>query len=206
VVDVDGSFIGVMPTTEAIALTRTKSTKPNKLELTLVSTKPPVCRIQHEKDFIQGEIMKDGFREKIKEHRISEGILERDLQLKVRVVRHHLIDRYRVKMFVTFKDAKHPNRELAELILRNVQRRIEDLIRKEKAVISEERKEFFMLFVPNVKALEKRKALGIVEPTEGELQLEAQAKKIVGTRGDSETETQGEEAGESCFCGRTRRR
>jgi len=124
-------FFGSKPvkksTLEAIQIAKSKN-----MELLLVDAKvnPPVCKIitleELESKKIQ-KVLPTGYKDKIKQVRISNNISEWDLQRKVEQIKNTLSHRYRCTVLIIFKRTREWNHDFAMALLKNIYTRIKDL-------------------------------------------------------------------------------
>jgi translation initiation factor IF-3 len=132
-VDFDGSQVGVVPTSEALALARKR-----ELDLVEVSAtaRPPVCRVmdygKYKYELGKKEKGKKSGQTRVKEIKFHANVGEHDYQTKLRRGLEFLEQGHRIKCSLYFRGRENDHREFGFDVLNRV---IEDL--KEKATVDQ---------------------------------------------------------------------
>ncbi len=127
-VDVDGAQVGVVPTSEALALARKR-----KLDLVEVaaSARPPVCRVMDygKYKYEQGkkERGKKSGQTKVKEIKFHANVGEHDYQTKLRRAADFLEQGHRVKCSLYFRGRENDHREFGFDVMNRVIGDVKDL-------------------------------------------------------------------------------
>lgn len=149
-IDADGTQVGVRPTTEALALARTRG-----LDLVEVapSANPPVCKVlpyskykyaQEKKERESRRKQKAGL---LKELRFRPNIGAHDLNVKVRQIEGFIDAHDKVRVTVVFRGREMQHRDLGLKLLMSIQERL-----LEKAVVEQapmpDRNRLVMTLIP----------------------------------------------------------
>jgi len=168
VIDVDGSQVGVLPTSEALSMAEQKG-----LDLVEVSPKarPPVCRIMDYGKYMyqlnkrSKEARKRQHTTQIKEIKMRPKIEPHDYDFKLRHAREFLGDGDKVKCTVTFRGREMAHRELGTRLMQRVAEDLADAASIEVPISAEGRAMMMVLAPkPGAKTKERRS----VEHAEGQ--------------------------------------
>eukprot|EP01124_Arcella_intermedia_P023534 TRINITY_DN3756_c0_g1_i1.p1 TRINITY_DN3756_c0_g1~~TRINITY_DN3756_c0_g1_i1.p1 ORF type:complete len:294 (-),score=71.35 TRINITY_DN3756_c0_g1_i1:14-895(-) len=135
----------------------------NDKDLFLVDadSKPPVCKVIEKNSWRETAKVKQlpgGFKEKLKDFRISDVISEHDMQRKVELVKGLLEKRYRVKVSFGFKNASDANEAYATAVLKNVIKRLGPIVGPVQWSPINKKKEFSITITPNLNEVKKLEA------------------------------------------------
>lgn len=128
--DETGNMVGVIPTSEAIKLAKSK-----RLDLVEVSpgAKPPVCRImdygkhQYNEKQKQKAAKKKQQNNAVKEIKFHANVEEHDFQTKLNHIRKFLAKGHKVKISLQFRGRENAHRELGFEIVKRVEKEVSDV-------------------------------------------------------------------------------
>ena len=135
VVDEDGTQLGVLETSEALAIAEEKG-----LDLVEVAptARPPVCRImdygkyKYEQKKKEQASKKKQHQSQVKEVRVRPKIAEHDIQVKVRKARKFLEDGDKVQINCLFRGREMAHKEVALQVMKHVFEYLQDIARVER--------------------------------------------------------------------------
>jgi translation initiation factor IF-3 len=136
VIDEEGEQIGVMPTTQAMELARSK-------ELNLVEVAPnavpPVCRIldygkfKYEEEKKERAAKKHQHTSELKELRLRPRTDDHDLQVRARAARRFLEEGHKVRLVVRFRGRESTHPEVARSQINAIAATLSDIAVVERA-------------------------------------------------------------------------
>jgi len=136
VIDDEGNQLGVMPTSEALELAKSK-------ELNLVEVAPnavpPVCKIldfgkfKYEEEKKERAARKNQHTSELKELRLRPRTDEHDLQVRARAARRFLEDGHKVRLVVRFRGRESTHPEVARAQINHIAERLSDIAVVERA-------------------------------------------------------------------------
>jgi translation initiation factor IF-3 len=136
VIDSDGSQIGVLPTSEALELARSKDL--NLVEVA-PNAVPPVCRIldygkyKYEEEKKERAARKHQHTSELKELRLRPRTDEHDLQVRARAARRFLEDGHKVRLVVRFRGRESTHPEVARAQINAIAEQLTDIAVVERA-------------------------------------------------------------------------
>ena len=136
VIGADGSQLGIMTSSDALALAEEKDLDLVKIAPNAV---PPVCKIMDYGKFRFEQLKKEKEAKKnqrvmeVKEIRMSPGIGENDLNTKLKSALKFLADGDRVKVSIPFRGREMAHTHLGEVILRDFAAKCEEVANLDKA-------------------------------------------------------------------------
>jgi translation initiation factor IF-3 len=136
VIDEDNNQVGVMPTTEALELARSKDL--NLVEVA-PNAVPPVCRIldygkfKYEEEKKERAARKHQHTSELKELRLRPRTDEHDLQVRARAARKFLEEGHKVRLVVRFRGRESSHPEVARAQINHIAERLSDIAVVERA-------------------------------------------------------------------------
>jgi translation initiation factor IF-3 len=136
VIDEDGEQVGVMPTTEALELARSKDL--NLVEVA-PNAVPPVCRIldygkyKYEEEKKERAAKKHQHTSELKELRLRPRTDDHDLQVRARAARRFLEEGHKVRLVVRFRGRESSHPEVARAQINNIAATLSDIAVVERA-------------------------------------------------------------------------
>jgi translation initiation factor IF-3 len=136
VIDEDNNQVGVMPTTEALELARSKDL--NLVEVA-PNAVPPVCRIldygkfKYEEEKKERAARKHQHTSELKELRLRPRTDEHDLQVRARAARKFLEEGHKVRLVVRFRGRESSHPEVARAQINHIAERLSDIAIVERA-------------------------------------------------------------------------
>lgn len=148
VIDENGEQIGVMPTSQALEMARSK-------ELNLVEVAPnavpPVCRIldygkfKFEEEKKERQAKKNQHTSELKELRLRPRTDDHDLDVRARAARKFLEDGHKVRLVVRFRGRESTHPEVARAQINHIAESLSDIAVVERAPEMEGRGMFAIL-------------------------------------------------------------
>ena len=135
-IDEDNNQVGVMPTTEALELARSKDL--NLVEVA-PNAVPPVCRIldygkfKYEEEKKERAARKHQHTSELKELRLRPRTDEHDLQVRARAARKFLEEGHKVRLVVRFRGRESSHPEVARAQINHIAERLSDIAVVERA-------------------------------------------------------------------------
>ena len=135
-IDEDNNQVGVMPTTEALELARSKDL--NLVEVA-PNAVPPVCRIldygkfKYEEEKKERAARKHQHTSELKELRLRPRTDEHDLQVRARAARKFLEEGHKVRLVVRFRGRESSHPEVARAQINHIAERLSDIAIVERA-------------------------------------------------------------------------
>jgi len=162
VIQDDGTQLGILPTSEALALAEERG-----LDLVEVSPKarPPVCKIMDYGKYAyqQSKRAKEAKKRQhvtvVKEIKMRPKIEPHDYAFKTRHAREFLDEGDKVKCTIIFRGRELAHRELGERVLRRIAEDLSDVANVEVSIRNEGRS-MMMVLAPDPKAKGKEKEQG----------------------------------------------
>jgi translation initiation factor IF-3 len=150
-IDVDGGQLGVMSTSQALAIAHDKGTD---LVEVAPNAKPPVCRLMDYGKFLyeaqkrEREARKSQTKVEIKEIRLRPKISEHDINYRLRDARKFLERGAKVKVRLRFRGREVTHPEVAFELMERVAQELSDVAEVEKRP-SREGMTMLMILAPN---------------------------------------------------------
>jgi translation initiation factor IF-3 len=157
-VDVSGQQLGIMPTREALRISRER-----QLDLVVVApnAKPPVCRImdygkyKYEQSKREKEARKKQKVITVKEVRLRPNIDQHDLEVKLKNVRRFLAGGDKVKVIIRFRGRQIAYTDAGKKLLNDIAEEVKELGTVEKGA-KVEGKQMTMIIAPKQDKPEKQ--------------------------------------------------
>ncbi len=155
VVDDEGKFLGVLPTSQALNLAHEKG-----LDLVEVqpNSRPPVCRImdygkfKYEKTKKARAVRKKQHTQEMKEMRFSAKISDHDYGYKLKHIRDFLLNKDRVKIAIRFRGREITHVEMGDELMERLRIDLDDISRVEQSS-KLEGKQMTMMLAPDSKKI-----------------------------------------------------